>query len=156
MLNDHAIPCSANHTLLILIDQAIPPSRLALCTHLCVLDLVGCRQQALLVPVFHRAELRFKFGLCFPEKDDTLVELPNIVPRLTYLLRVGVEPDLKLCITLVKVGFPLSAAVSLTSTFALLFAALSLFFWRERLMAANAASLRGFPLGVSRDVGADV
>lgn len=71
---------------------------------------------------------------------------------MTYLLRVGVEPDLKLCITLVRVGFPLSAAVSFTSTLEVLVAALSLFFCRDRLIAARAASLRGFPLGVRRDV----
>lgn len=74
---------------------------------------------------------------------------------VTYLLRVGVEPDLKLCITLVNVGLPLSTAAAFTSTFGLVFVALSLFFCNDRLIAANAASFRGFPLGVSRDVGAE-
>ena len=65
------------------------------------------------------------------------------------------EPLLKLCITLVNVGFPLS--LSRTASFAApllaLFIVVSDFFCKDRLIAANAASFRGLPLGASREAG---
>jgi hypothetical protein len=69
------------------------------------------------------------------------------------LLSEGLDPLWKLCITLAKVGLPFcsTTTTSLAAPFAPPFAELSLFFCNDRLIAANAASLRGFPLGVSRE-----
>ena len=62
---------------------------------------------------------------------------------------------MKLCITLVNVGFPLS--LTSTASFAAplleLFVEASFFFCKDRLIAAKAASFRGLPLGVSKEFG---
>jgi hypothetical protein len=74
------------------------------------------------------------------------------VNEKTYLLSVGLDPDLKDCITLASVGLPCSPdAATTVSDFAPLIGAVSLFFCRDRLIAAIAASFRGLPLGVSRE-----
>ena len=62
---------------------------------------------------------------------------------------------MKLCITLVNVGLPLSptATISFTAPLLELFVEASFFFCKDRLIAAKAASFRGLPLGVSKEFG---
>lgn len=71
--------------------------------------------------------------------------------EVTYLLSVGVDPDLNDCITLANVGLPCSPGVTAVSDLTPFVDVDSLFFCRDLLMAAIAASLRGLPLGVSKE-----